>query len=277
MHMNARPGSIDARPSLARALAAMAALLLPLAASAQGDEELQKKLANPVSDLITVPLQLTTTLHAGPFERPQHTLNIQPVYPMALGGGWSLIHRLIVPLLSNPAAAPGQDRQNGLGDIVYEGFFSPAAKGGLIWGVGPIVQMRSASDDLGAGKWSLGPAVVALQQEGRWSLGALLTQLWSVTGDDSRPDVSRMEIQPIINYRLDPQHSVAFTGTIAGDWKQDSRNRWTVPLGATYSILTKPAGFVPVNYIMGGGYNVVRPDFAGDWFFRFQVNFVLPK
>ena len=225
-----------------------------------------------------MPLQLTTTLNTGPYERPQHTLNIQPVYPMALDANWSLIHRLIVPVLSSPAAAPGQDRENGLGDIVYEGFFSPAAQGGLIWGAGPIVQLRTASDErLGSGKWSLGPAVVALQQEGRWSLGALVTQLWSVNGDDSRPNVNQMQVQPIINYRLDPQHSIAYTGTIVANWKEDSHNRWTVPLGATYSILTKPLGFVPVNYIMGGGYNVVRPDLAGNWFVRFQVNFVVPK
>jgi hypothetical protein len=260
------------------ALGVAAALPLSPAAQPHGDEELQKKLANPVSDLITVPLQFTTTLHAGPYERPQHTLNIQPVYPVGIGGGWSLVNRLIVPVLSNPAMAPGQDRENGLGDIVYEGFFSPAASGGLVWGVGPILQMRTATDErLGAGKWSTGPAVVVLQQEGRWSLGALLTQLWSFTGDNSRADVSRMEIQPVINYRLDPQHSIAYSGTIVADWKQNASNRWTVPLGATYSILTKPPGFVPVNYIMGGGYNVVRPDFAGDWFLRFQVNFVLPK
>jgi hypothetical protein len=100
-----------------------------------------------VSDLVTLPFQFTTTLHTGPYELPQHTLNIQPVYPTQIGGGWSLIHRLIVPVLSNPAAAPGQERRNGLGDIVYEAFFSPAPAGGLVWGAGPILQMRSASDD----------------------------------------------------------------------------------------------------------------------------------
>jgi hypothetical protein len=119
--------------------------------------------------------------------------------------------------------------------------------------------------------------VVVLKQEGAWSLGALVTQLWSFTGDDSRPDVNHMEIQPIVSYRLDPVHSIGFTGTITANWKEESHNRWTVPLGMTYSILTRPAGFVPVNYIMGGGYNVVRPDSVGNWFVRFQVNFVLPK
>jgi hypothetical protein len=67
-------------------------MLAPLCAAATDDDEaLQKKLANPVSDLVTLALQFTTTLHAGPNELPQHTLNIQPVYPTQIGGGWSLI------------------------------------------------------------------------------------------------------------------------------------------------------------------------------------------
>ena len=37
------------------------------------DDELQKKLANPISDLITIPFQHTTTLRAGPLDKPQHT------------------------------------------------------------------------------------------------------------------------------------------------------------------------------------------------------------
>lgn len=57
------------------------------AAAADDDEAPQKQLANPVSDLITVPMQFTSTRHAGPCERPQHTLNIQPVYPTRIGGG----------------------------------------------------------------------------------------------------------------------------------------------------------------------------------------------
>jgi hypothetical protein len=119
--------------------------------------------------------------------------------------------------------------------------------------------------------------VVALQQAGRWSVGALVTQLWSFAGADDRASVSQMQIQPIISYRLDAQHAIAYTGTIVADWKRDSGNRWTVPLGGTYSILTKPPGFVPVNYIVGAGRNVVRPDGGGDWFVRFQANFILKK
>ncbi len=95
--------------------AVLALLLAAVASVAHAEEDLQKQLSNPVADLITLPIQYTGTMNTGPYDQWQHTFNIQPVYPMKLQGGWSLINRAIVPVLSNPAFAPGQDRANGLG------------------------------------------------------------------------------------------------------------------------------------------------------------------
>lgn len=244
------------------------------------DTELQKKLVNPVADIVTLPFQWNTYLDTGPFGKPQHTLNIQPVYPVKLDGGWSLINRAIVPLISQPAMAPGQDRTFGLGDITYEGFISPpVGDNGLIWGVGPALVMKSATNDvLGQGKWSLGPAVVALTQSDKWSVGALATQVWSFAGDSDRPNVNAFSVQPIVSYRLDSKQSIGYIGTITANWDEKrSSQRWTVPLGVSYSLLVRPEGFVPMNFVVGAGYNVIRPDNASDWFVRFQVNFILPK
>jgi hypothetical protein len=257
-----------------------AASLAVSAAWAQNDSDLQKQLVNPIADIVTLPFQWTTNFNAGPFEKPQYTLNIQPVYPVKIGGGWSLINRAIVPLLSNPAVLPGQDRQDGLGDITYEGFFAPTpSQGGWIWGVGPAMVMRTATDErLGAGKWSLGPAVVGIKETGPWTVGALATQVWSFAGDDKRPNVNAFTFQPIVSYRLDSKQSLGYVGIVTADWEQTrSSQRWTVPLGVSYSLLVRPEGFVPMNFVVGAGYNVIRPDNASDWFVRFQVNFVLPK
>ena len=264
----------------AYSFAAASALVPLLASAATGDEELQKQLANPVADLVTFPIQYTATAHVGPFEKPLHALNLQPVYPTRLGADWNLINRVILPLISTPAAAPGEGREHGIGDVVYEGFFSPAANpGGLIWGVGPAVQLRTASDPrLGSGKWAAGPTMVAIVQPGKWTAGALVTQLWSFAGAGNRPDMNQLQLQPIFSYRLSPQHSIGYLGIFTANWDQPSGQRWTVPIGATYSILARPSWVsTPVNFIIGAGKNIERPSGVGDWFFRFQVNFVFPK
>ena len=249
------------------------------ALAADEDAELQKKLANPVADLITVPFQFNANFNTGPLDKTQHTLNIQPVYPVKVEGGWSLINRAIMPLLDAPPTVAGQDREYGVGDILYQGFFSPAPHG-LIWGVGPALQLDSASDErLGTGKWAAGPTAVALLQEGHLSIGALATQVWSFAGDDNRQDVSLLQLQPIVSYTLSPRHSIAYSGIITANWKENrDSQRWTVPLGLTYSILTRPSWTSnPVNLVIGGGYNVIRPDEGADWTFKFQVNFIFNK
>jgi hypothetical protein len=46
------------------------------------DEDLAKKSQNPIADLVSVPFQSSTNFNAGPFDRTQEILNIQPVVPL---------------------------------------------------------------------------------------------------------------------------------------------------------------------------------------------------
>ena len=38
---------------------------------------------------------------------------------------------------------------------------------------------------------------------GRWVIGALVSQIWSVVGDKDRGDVNQTIVQPFVNYNLD--------------------------------------------------------------------------
>ena len=91
--------------------------------------DLAKKTQNPVSDLISIPLQNNFNFDVGPDDDLQYILNIQPVYPMALGENWNWIHRPIIPLIDQPSMGPGIDSEFGLGDITYQGYLSPAEPG----------------------------------------------------------------------------------------------------------------------------------------------------
>lgn len=266
------------RPCAAWALACALALPCASFAAEQDATSLAKAIQNPVADLISVPFQYNANFEFGPLEKTQHVLNIQPVYPIKLSSEWNLITRTIVPLLSQPGLVPGQDRENGLGDVQLSLFLSPAKAHGFIWGAGVVAQMDTASDDrLGQGKWGLGPTAVGLKIEGPWVLGALINNVWSVGGDDDRADVNQMLIQPFINYNF-PKHPgryLTFSPIITADWEVDS-DRWTIPIGLGIGQIVK-LGKLPLNLQASAYYNVEKPDFGAEWQLRLQAAFLFPK
>jgi hypothetical protein len=119
-------------------------------------EELAKLAQNPVGNLISVPFQNNTNFNVGPQDRTQNILNIQPVIPIHVSSEWNIITRTILPVISQPA--PYDDRTNGIGNIDFTAFLSPANPGEWIWGVGPVVRAPTNSDEyLGNRNWGFGP------------------------------------------------------------------------------------------------------------------------
>ncbi len=251
--------------------------------AAQGNSasDLAKAAQNPIADMISLPFQNNTNFKFGPLDKTQNVLNIQPVYPVNLNSDWNLITRTIFPLISQPATAPGQDREFGLGDIQFSAFFSPTSPtaGGTTWGVGVIAQLDSASDDrLGQGAWGLGPTAVALKFSGPWVYGGLVNNVWSVSEDSGRQEVNQFLFQPFVNYNF-PQYRgryLSFAPIITANWEADSGNKWTVPLGLGIGQIYK-IGNQPVNGLVAAYYNVEKPEFGADWQLRIQLQLLFPK
>jgi len=247
----------------------------------QSAAELAKATQNPVADLISLPFQNNTNFNFGPEEETQNILNIQPVIPFSISADANLITRTIVPVISQPRLFPGDDRENGIGDVQFTAFYSPkeATAGGLIWGVGPVIQMDTATDDkLGTGKWSAGPSVVALIMPGQWVIGALAQNVWDFAGDGDREGVNQFLMQPFVNYNFKskPGRYISFSPIITANWKASNSNTWTVPLGLQMGQVIK-VGKQPINLSLGGYYNVEKPDNGADWTLRAQITFLFPK
>jgi len=247
--------------------------LAPTSASAQNADELAKQTQNPISSLISVPFQTNFDFGLGDRGATGSTLNFQPVVPVALSSSTNVILRVIMPLTTQPG--PDGTRLNGLGDIVATAFFSPSKAGRVIWGVGPVLLLPSATNtSLGTEKFGLGPSAVALAQPGKWTVGGLVNHIWSVSGASDRSDVSLTFIQPFASYNLGNGLSVGASMEASGNWKMD--DVWTVPLLFNVSKVTL-LGKRPVNLQVAAGPTVVSPTGGSDWRFRLAATFLFPR
>lgn len=245
---------------------------------ADEQEELAKKLANPVASLISLPFQFNYDSNLGVEDTgDRFLLNVQPVIPFSMSEDWNIISRTIFPVIHQDDIYAGAGSQFGMGDIVQSLFFSPKkpTASGLVWGVGPVFLLPSATDDLlGAKKWGLGPSVVALKQAGPWTIGGLANHIESVAGSDGRGDISATFIQPFFSYTT----PTAWTYTLATEstynWEAE---QWSVPINGVVSKVVKVG---PQLLSVGGGlrYWADSPESGAEGLgFRFSVAFLFPK
>ena len=240
------------------------------------DEDLAKQSQNPIADLVSVPFQSNTNFNAGPFNRTQEVLNIQPVVPLRINADWNLISRTIMPVISQPNPIFNSNT-NGIGDITQEFFFSPAHPGALIWGVGPVFTIPSATDPiLGQGKVLLGPTAVFLTTPGHWVIGVLVNNQWSVGGNPLRPSVNAFLAQPFVNYNMAGGWYLTSSPFITANWLAAPGQQWTVPIGGGLGRLFK-IGDQPVSASIQGFYNVIGPDGSPTWQLRAFFSLLFPE
>jgi len=249
------------------------------AGSAAAAEALQKATQNPVASLISVPVQNNLNFGVNPGYRNQDVLNIQPVIPIGISKDWNLVVRWIAPIIYQPipnASGAPETGEYGLGDMVPSFFFTPKKSGKLIWGVGPVFQLPTATNTyLGQGKLGIGPTVVGLAQPGHWTLGALANNVWSVAGDGSRPDVNQFLLQYFINYNLKKGYFITWQPTLTANWEARSGNQWTVPFGGGLGRIMK-LGNQPVSITAQFYGNAVHPTGTPSWSMRLQIAFLFP-
>jgi len=246
-------------------------------------EETAKQLNNPISSVWNIVVQNNYTLLKGDISssyRGRWLTNFQPVMPVPLTEQWNLIARPIVPLVSAPVPrADGSfGREGGLGDIAFQALFSPNASGSFTWGVGPLLQFPTASEDeIGSEKWSAGPALVGLNVSKKWVIGGLLTHAESFAGDDDRDGVSVTSLQYFATRMLPKGWQVGLgSPTISYNWEARSGDRWTVPVGLGVG-RTVRIGKMPFQVSFEASYAAIHPETFGErWNFRMILKPVIP-
>jgi hypothetical protein len=246
-------------------------------ATNQRADELARAVANPIAHLISVPLQNDLDFGIGHKNRAvQNTLNAEPVIPVNLGGGWSMITRTILPFVYHQSAFPGDRNEFGLGDTSFSAFFTragSAAPGALMFGAGPMIRLPTATDAvLGQRRWAAGPTAIALQQTQNWTFGMLASHVWSIGDSMARPGYSLTSLQPFIVRQFGGGFSLSANLEATYDW--DSKQT-VVPLNIRASQIVH-IGPLPVSLFAGPRIYLQRPNGGPDWGLRFGAQFLFP-
>jgi hypothetical protein len=235
-------------------------------------QELSQQAANPIADLVSLPIQNNTDFGLGPNDRARNVMNIQPVVPLR---GGRIVTRTIIPIAWIPdLTADSGFRTTGLADILFTGFYVPESES-LMWGIGPALEVPTGGSDRGTQKWSAGPAAVVLSQTGDWTLGLLTNNVWSFAGDSDRESVNKGILQYFIVRQLGQGWYVNSAPIISVNWKAESGDRWIVPFGLGVGKLSF-LGRLPVNGQVGGFVNAIKPDIGPDWQLRVQLQVLFP-
>jgi len=235
-------------------------------------EELAKKLANPVANLISVPIQTNTDFGAGTNNGSRMVINVQPVIPFSVSKNLNLITRWIVPVATQHNYTGPSTQQTGIGDAVISGFLSPK-NSKLTWGAGPVFVVPIATNQfLGAKKWAVGPTLVALSQKNGWTYGGLVNHLVSIAGDKNRSAVNATFLNPFLAYNWKSGAGIAASFEYTRDWENDINAIVFVP---TASAVTK---FGSQTVSLGIGPRIhLSPDNKPDFGIRAGISLIFPK
>ncbi len=258
---------------LKQALATAVAVQTLASASAHAqDADLAQQLANPLANIISVPVQLNFDDGLGANgDGTRTTLNFQPVIPFSLENGATIITRTIIPYVSQEDVVPGTS-QVGFGDISFSVWYSRTTEAGLTWGLGPTVLVPTGSDVSGD-TWGLGVTGIVLNVSGPWTYGALASHTWDIE-DNPTTEIDSTFLQPFASYNAGDGWAFSASTESTYNWVSEE---WSVPVNLSVSKLTN-VGRTPVNWQLGAGYWVDSPDGGPEgWRLRLQAQVVIPR
>jgi hypothetical protein len=241
--------------------------------------DIAKKLANPIANMISVPLQYEFNRGVGATQGgSEQTLLFQPVMPFNLGGGDTFIVRPIVAGVreTNVQGATGQPYSGyGIASVTIESFYAPNTNSSWIWGIGPYAQSPSGnSGKFGSQQTGLGVTGVVLNRAGPWTYGLLGYQSWEVGGNPAFGTQNNLYGQPFLSYTT--KDAWTFSTNMEALYNYDTR-RTSNPLYVGASKLAVIGG-VPFSFGAGPMYYVSNtPGGPSGWGARATATVVILK
>ena len=248
-------------------------------------DEIAKELSNPAGSLASLNFNLQYTEFTGDLpgsdDQKSTALIFQPVLPFPVGDkGRRIIFRPAISLpFDQPAFNANKSDFESAGfnladitfDLVYASTNMKTKHEGFLWGVGMAGTFPTATDDdLGGDQWRVGPEVFGGIIRKWGVVGALVANQWNVDGSNDA-SYSTLTAQYFYAITLGNGWQLASSPVFTYDWKADSGDAWTVPVGFGVAKTTK-IGKMPWKFAFQVQKYVVQPDtFGPDWLVKFTV------
>jgi hypothetical protein len=272
------PDSIPGPPGIQSIGAcAVSLVLLGICASA-GAEEQSTETFRDLPAFFALPVELD--VDRGAANGNAAILRIMPLYKFPLSENIELANLTILTFADAPGTPafpgePGAGKTTGVADLLHASFFTPKGSGKVIWGVGPILSLPTATDPaLGSEKWSAGPALRLTYRTEKWNFGFIAGQRWSFAGAGSRDDVNQLLIRGAIRRELSGDWYFVSAPLITANWERPGQD-WLVPAGGGIG-RTFDSGNFPWAWSVQGYYNVVKADPDPDWVIRCAIVAAIP-
>ena len=109
---------------------------------------------------------------------------------------------------------------------------------------------------------------------GPWTVGGLANHVWSVAGDDDRPDINTTFLQPFASYVTGTKTTFGLNTETSCNWENEE---WSVPINLTVAQMFK-IGPQIMQFSLGARYWADSADGGPeDWGGRVQLTFLFPK
>jgi hypothetical protein len=258
----------------------LAGLCDPIEAQNQtGDADaLARELSNPVGSLASLVFQGTYNVWGGSLEgaedQSSSALVFLPTLPFQVWGG-NLIVRPSLAVSGVPFIdGVGEwDKKRGLGDVVLLVNWGRKEDSGLLWSVGGVGVLPTATDDLlGADQWQAGPAAILGLLKPWGVLGGLWQHYFGLNEpDDGDEKVNKGTLQIFYWFSLPGGWQVGGSPVTTANYVQAQDIDFSLPLNLGVA-KTVMAGDTPLKMTVQGQYFVTRPETLGpSWGVFFQI------